>query len=82
MASIIRGGWAQIDEDVASAFLFVDNYAHDTRSMQAIIEMSQPYAQGGFLKSSLPPFDQLNMHVDAVKFLKLAKSLDPINRGK
>lgn len=62
---------ARIDPGVVQAFLQVKQYEHETRSMQAIIEMTRISPRGRFQKSSLPAYSQLNMHVNAAEFLDL-----------
>jgi hypothetical protein len=62
---------AKIDEAVVSAFLQIKKYQHESRSMQAIIEMSRVSPRVAFQRSSLPASDQLAMHVDAGEFYKL-----------
>jgi hypothetical protein len=63
---------ARIDTDVMRAFIQIPQYSHEARSMQAILEMSRLSPRGVLQKSSLPTEDQLIMHVDASKFLKIA----------
>ncbi len=59
---------ANVQNDVISAFLKVTKYKHGVRSMEAIIEMSQVSHSRGYLKSSIPHRNQLEMHVDADEF--------------
>jgi hypothetical protein len=63
----------KIDEDVLRAFLTIDSYRHGARSMESIIRACDPVAPPRQLtRSSLPPRAQLDMHVDASKFLHIA----------
>lgn len=63
---------ADIDEDVVRAFLEIPTFRHGVRSMEAILQMSNVAAVRDKLqKSSLPPFEQLDMHVNAKQFLKI-----------
>ncbi len=64
---------ARLDHRVISAFLKIPRYEHESRSMQAIIEMSRLSPRGQFQVSSLPAEEQLRMHVDAREFYKLAR---------
>jgi hypothetical protein len=61
---------AGIERELLRAFLTVPRYEHESRSMRAIIEMSQASPRGRFQKSSLPTIEQLKMHVDAREFFK------------
>jgi hypothetical protein len=65
---------ASIDSSILRAFLRIPRYAHETRSMEAIIEMSSLSSRGTFQRSSLPAAAQLNMHVDATQFYRLMDS--------
>lgn len=61
----------RIDDKVTKAFLKIMKYKHGVRSMEAIIEMANfEKEEGGFLVASLPPPDQLHMHVDSKEFLE------------
>jgi hypothetical protein len=57
-----------VDEVVINAFLKIQRYKHGSRSMEAIIRMSQ-FEKGRFMASSLPSKTELDMHVDAENFL-------------
>jgi hypothetical protein len=62
---------ARIDLGVIRAFLNVKRFEHESRSMQAIIEMSRVTERGYFHKSSLPAKEQMKMHVNADEFCQL-----------
>jgi ATPase family associated with various cellular activities (AAA) len=63
---------ARIDDGVINAFLYIDRYEHETRSMEAIVKMARP--DKGYLRvASLRSSEQLGMHVDAKLFLELAR---------
>jgi hypothetical protein len=68
--NLLRDEHAQIDDGVLRALLGVPRYEHGVRSIEAIFEMSK-IAHGRFEKSSLPPREQLGMHlskqVDALR---------------
>jgi hypothetical protein len=66
----------RIDGGVVRAFLKVKRYEHESRSMQAIIQMSRISLRGRFQRSSLPGPEQLKMHVNAEEFFKC------MNRGQ
>ncbi|HTW70745.1 MAG TPA: RyR domain-containing protein [Acetobacteraceae bacterium] len=67
---LVTGETLSIDDGVLHAFLTTPNFNHGARSLQAIVEMSRlGNEQRCFTGSALPPFDQLNMHVDANDFL-------------
>jgi hypothetical protein len=71
---------AQIDRGVLNALLRVPRYEHGVRSIEAIFEMSRVGSAQRFEKSSLPPRDQLEMHLfrgkevdSAVEFVRLLR---------
>ncbi len=75
-------GEIKISNSVVRAFLKVTKYKHGVRSMEAIIEMAT-LARDGLVVASLPPPDQLEMHVNAEEFLGLVGSLaeqNPLER--
>jgi hypothetical protein len=60
-----------ISKNLAIAFLKIQNYRHGVRSMEAIVKMSH-IAQGQPYKpADLPPRGQLDIHVDARRFIEL-----------
>jgi hypothetical protein len=64
-------GVAAIDPCVVKAFLKVPIYRHGARSMEAIIDMSLLSAKRRFAQSALPSIKQLQIHVDADRFMRL-----------
>ena len=64
-------GTAAIDPCVVRAFLKVPSYHHGVRSMEAIVDMSLLSAKRRFAQSALPSVDQLQLHVDADRFMRL-----------
>ena len=64
-------GNACIDSGVLRGFLKVPAYKHGARSMEAIIEMSMLTGKRRFDQASLPPHEQLELHVDSDIFSKL-----------
>ncbi|MGB7962031.1 MAG: RyR domain-containing protein [Propionicimonas sp.] len=65
-------GTLGIDDGVLRAMLRVPSYRHGARSMEAIIDMSQLADQTSWQPDALPAADQLELHVDADTFLRLA----------
>lgn len=63
-------GEAQIDNGVIRAMLKIPRFKHETRSMEAIIEMSILNRAKKREQSSLPPKEQLSLHVDENQFLR------------
>lgn len=64
--------FARIENEIVDAFLHVKKFKYGVRSMEAIIEMSRmPQSASSFLRSSLPPSAQIEMHVNAEEFLKI-----------
>ncbi|MDF2596022.1 MAG: Ryanodine receptor Ryr [Clostridia bacterium] len=57
-------GAAQIDNGVLRALLKVPRYKHESRSMEAILEMSMLNQAKKWEQSMLPAREQLNLHVD------------------
>jgi hypothetical protein len=64
-------GMLKIDPAVLRAFLGVDRFIHGARSIEAIVDMSSLGGKSRFGRSSLPPREQLGLHVDAEEFLAL-----------
>ena len=60
-----------IDPGVLRAFIKAPVFKHRARSMEAIIDMSLLAGRSSFEQASLPPRDQLTLHVDAATFLRL-----------
>ena len=61
----------RIDEGVLRALLLISRYEHGTRSMEAILEMSQLAGMSRFDQYVLPPLDQLAIHVPSEEFMDL-----------
>ncbi len=71
---------AHIDPAIINAFLNVEEYKHGARSLEAIVEMSSPSGtRRSFQKSSLPPKEQLELHVNADDFLKIVNESSNAN---
>ena len=63
-----------IDPGLLTAFLEIDAYRHGARSIEKIAEqIRQSSTTGEFWRSDLPSRTQLDMHVDADKFLQLVE---------
>jgi len=60
-----------INPELITAFLKVKKYMHGVRSMEAIIFGSSLMGKRIFDQSSLPPRDQLRVHVDEEDFMRL-----------
>jgi hypothetical protein len=63
-------GEAQIDNGVLRALLKLPRYKHESRSMEAIIEMSLLSNAKKWEQSYLPSKEQLRLHVDEEAFLR------------
>ncbi|KPU42826.1 RyR domain protein [Oxobacter pfennigii] len=61
---------AQIDTGVLRALLKVPRYKHESRSMEAILEMSMLTHAKKWEQSHLPSQEQLKLHVDEEQFLR------------
>jgi hypothetical protein len=62
-------GSLSISRDVLRAFLFVKNYRHGARSIEALIRMSALYhGSEVFETAMLPPDAQIDLHADARSF--------------
>lgn len=61
---------AQIDTGVLRALLKVPRYKHESRSMEAILEMSMLTQAKKWEQSHLPSQEQLKLHVDEEQFLR------------
>ncbi len=66
----------QIDNGILRAFLQIDKYLHGSRSMESIISMSRLGNATHFSRSSLPPEEQLSLHVDPKAFIALLHHLE------
>lgn len=63
-------GAAQIDNGVLRALLKIPRYKHESRSMEAIMEMSMLNNSKKWEQSHLPSKEQLKLHVDEDQFLR------------
>ncbi|WP_428912290.1 RyR domain-containing protein [Niallia sp. Krafla_26] len=63
-------GEAQIDNGVLRALLKLPRYKHETRSMEAILEMSRLSNAPKWEQSLLPSKEQLKLHVDEEQFYR------------
>ncbi len=63
-------GSSNISPGVLDAFLFAEDYRHGARSLEAIVQMSKVRGATVFGPSNLPMPEQLEGHVDAVKFIR------------
>ncbi|AWK52579.1 Ryanodine receptor Ryr [Clostridium beijerinckii] len=63
-------GEAQIDDGVLRALLKIRRYKHESRSMEAILEMSMLTNAKKWEQSYLPSKEQLKLHVDEEQFLR------------
>ncbi|QDR81647.1 RyR domain-containing protein [Sporomusa termitida] len=61
---------AQIDDGVLRALLKAPRYKHESRSMEAILEMSRLSTAKKWEQSHLPPKEQLKLHVDEEQFAR------------
>jgi hypothetical protein len=62
---------AEINNNLLKTLLKIQQYKHGVRSMEAIIDMSLLQGQKSWNKSSLPPKDQLALHVDEKEFISI-----------
>jgi len=62
---------AQIDNGLLRALLKVPRYKHESRSMEAILEMSMLSKAKKWEQSHLPSKEQLKLHVDEEQFSRL-----------
>ncbi len=65
-----------IDDGLLRAFLLISQYKHGTRSMESLVSTSTLSGKSVYERSSLPPEDQLNLHVNASEFLSLMQQLE------
>lgn len=63
-------GEAQIDNGVLRALLKIKRYKHESRSMEAILEMSMLTNAKTWEQCDLPSKEQLKLHVDEEQFLR------------
>ncbi|WP_346353811.1 RyR domain-containing protein [Azotosporobacter soli] len=67
---LIFNGEAQIDTGVLRALLKIPRYKHESRSMEAILDMSLLVGAKKWEQSFLPSKEQLKLHVDEEAFLR------------
>jgi len=67
---------AQIDLGVLRALLKTSIYKHGVRSIESILAMSTLSGKTAFERSSLPPEEQLKLHVEARDFLALVQQIE------
>ncbi|MCE5287050.1 MAG: Ryanodine receptor Ryr, partial [Pelosinus sp.] len=67
---LITDGEAQIDNGVLRALLKIAKYKHESRSMEAILDMSLLTKAKKWEQSYLPSKEQLKLHVDEETFLR------------
>ena len=60
-----------IDFGLLNAFLKIDKYNHGARSMETIIRLTQKEGSTGLFRSSLPPKEQVAIHINFEKFIDL-----------
>lgn len=60
----------QIDNGVLRAMLKIPRFKHETRSIEAIIDMSMLTSAKKWEQSLLPPKEQLSLHVDEEQFMR------------
>ncbi|HNS50566.1 MAG TPA: RyR domain-containing protein [Anaerolineae bacterium] len=65
-----------IDDGLLRAFLLTSQYRHGVRSMESLVSMSTLFGKSAYERSSLPPEEQLNLHVAAPEFLALMQQLE------
>jgi len=65
--------YMEINPRVLHALLNIDKYYHGTRSIEALIDMSVASYRDytSFEPAMIPPLEQLNIHVNGKKFIKL-----------
>jgi len=63
-------GETQIDNGVLKALLKIPRYKHESRSMEAILEMSMLTNARKWEQSDLPSKEQLKLHVDEEQFMR------------
>jgi hypothetical protein len=66
-------GELRIDDGVLHAFLTGPDFKHGARSMETIVATSVLSGRNSYERSSLPPAQQLNLHVNGEDFLSLVR---------
>jgi hypothetical protein len=77
-----KKGRADLDAGVLRAFLTIPKYLHGARSMESIVAMSSLLGKNRFERSSLPPIEQLDLHVNGQAFLALVQQIEFDNQGR
>jgi hypothetical protein len=65
-----------IDNGLLRAFLLISDYKHGARSMETVIAMSNLIDKTSFDRSSLPPEDQLNLHLNGREFFSIMHRIE------
>jgi hypothetical protein len=73
---IVQNKQVKIDLGILRGLLKTNFYKHGVRSMESILAMSALSGKSIFERSSLPPEDQLELHVDARNFLALVQQIE------
>jgi hypothetical protein len=73
---ILQNKKVNIDSGVLRGLLKTHLYKHGVRSMESILAMSTLSNKTSFDRSSLPPEDQLELHVEARDFLALVQQIE------
>jgi len=73
---------ANIEKNLLITLLRIPKYKHGVRSMEAIIDMSMLQGHKSWGRASLPPKDQLELHVDGNTFFTLLENPDSIRYVK
>lgn len=68
-------GIAHIDPNLLTILLTVHEYKHGARSMEAIIDMSVLGKYQSWQKASLPPKDQLELHINGTESIDLLEKI-------
>ncbi len=66
-----EGDEMDIDSGLLTAFLEIGKYEHGARSLETIMGLTRGGGLSGLRRSSLPPEDQLSLHVDYDEFMEL-----------
>jgi hypothetical protein len=61
----------EIDFGLLNAFIKIDKYNHGARSMETIIKLTRKNNSAGLFRSSLPPKEQIAIHINFENFMAL-----------
>ncbi len=73
IAGVFGNKELKIDTGLLSAFIQIPQYNHGARSLETIIKLMPGSVRHGFLRSDVPPREQIGIHVNYDQFCSIIK---------